>query len=116
MIAADRAKAARRVLDSLQAAQVRLHEQLEATGLTSFVDRSDWIIAHRTADEQLVWDRKWAAVEQVRRVHGGHAPTPESPCHRCGVLRAVRVGRGTGLCRDCMFVLSREEIELWKAA
>ena len=47
-------------LAHLQANQERLHARLEATGLTSFVDRSEWLAANRTPDEALAERRKWA--------------------------------------------------------
>lgn len=47
------------VLAGLQGEQERLSAQLEATGLTGFADRADWLIAHRTPDEQLAWRRHW---------------------------------------------------------
>ena len=36
------------VLAELQAAQERLGAELEASGLTDFVERSEWLIAHRS--------------------------------------------------------------------
>lgn len=51
--AADRAglNRARRVLTELQASHEAKWAQLEATGLTRFVERDDWLRAHRTPDE-----------------------------------------------------------------
>ncbi len=52
----------RALLADLAARQERLGAELEATGLTSFTDRADWLIAHRTADEQLAWRLHWLSL------------------------------------------------------
>lgn len=105
------------VLAGLQGDQERLHAELELTGILSFADRADWLLSHRSPDEQLAWRRHWLAlgltdIAPGRRIHGAHSPTPTSPCVRCGLLRKVRVGRGS-LCADCRYVLSDDEIALW---
>lgn len=57
----------KRVLAELAERQERLGRELEATGLTGFIERSEWLIAHRTPDEQLAWDRAHAVPEPKRR-------------------------------------------------
>ena len=47
------------VLAQLAGEQERLSAELNTTGLTDFADRADWLIAHRTPDEQLAWRRHW---------------------------------------------------------
>lgn len=47
------------VLAQLAGEQERLGAALNATGLTDFADRADWLIAHRTPDQQLAWRRHW---------------------------------------------------------
>jgi len=96
---------------------------MEAECGDSFVERSDWLMAHRTRDEKLAWDRKWQALglidpKQVQRETVSsvrltdHAARP-IVCIRCGVERIVRVGHPSPLCADCRLVLSKEEIALW---
>lgn len=51
----------RRLLHDLQARQERLAAALAETGLTSVADQLDWLIAHRTPDEQLAAERRWEA-------------------------------------------------------
>jgi hypothetical protein len=53
----------RATLEGLQRDQDRLRAELELTGLTSFVDRSEWLLAHRTPDEKLADARRWARYE-----------------------------------------------------
>lgn len=53
---------ARAVLAQRQAEHERLARELEATGITEFVDRADWLMAFWSADERLVWDRRWMAL------------------------------------------------------
>ena len=47
------------VLAELAGEQERLSAALNTTGLTDFADRADWLITHRTTDEQRVWRRHW---------------------------------------------------------
>ena len=47
------------VLAQLAGEQERLSAALNTTGLTDFADRADWLIAHRTTDEQRAWRRHW---------------------------------------------------------
>jgi len=56
----------RRVLAQLAAEQDALGEALEATGLTGFVERSEWLIAHRPADRALAWERRWSPIPDAR--------------------------------------------------
>jgi hypothetical protein len=95
---------------------------MEAECGDSFIERSDWLMAHRTRDEKVAWNRKWEALGLVD-------PEPRRPkttstrstdhavrpivCIRCGVERLVRVGHPSPLCADCRLVLSKEEIALW---
>jgi hypothetical protein len=89
----------RATLEGLQRDQDRLRAELELTGLTSFVDRSEWLLAHRTPDEKLADARRWARYEAEflhPRAGEKHSIQPKRPCPRCGVERVVRAGRGTG--------------------
>jgi hypothetical protein len=55
-----------RTLLAVRAArQDALGEELEALGLTEFVERSEWLITHRAPDEVLAWKRKWIGVESA---------------------------------------------------
>lgn len=51
-------------LAQIQGEQERLAEQLRLTGLTEFVDRADWLIAHRSPDRRLAWSRYWSGVRR----------------------------------------------------
>ena len=95
----------------------RLHE-LEATGLTTFADRADWLMGHWSADQKLAWRRHWERLgltdpEPRRRIHGEHSPQPTRPCEWCGIPRVVKLSRRSPLCADCRYVMSKEEIALW---
>lgn len=46
-------------LDAMAHRQEALGAALERTGLRNFADRADWLIAHRTPDEQLAAARQW---------------------------------------------------------
>ena len=48
------------VLAQLQAEQERLGAELEASGLTGFVERSEWLIAHRSPLDALAAELKAA--------------------------------------------------------
>jgi len=48
------------VLAQIAGEQERLGARLAASGLTEFVDRADWLIQHRNADEHTAWVRRWA--------------------------------------------------------
>ncbi len=62
---------AQRVLAERQAEHERRWEALEATGLTTFLDRSDWLRAHRTADEIRADRLRWEArVEEASHLAG----------------------------------------------
>lgn len=37
-----------------------LAEELASTGLSEFVERADWLIAHRSPLAAMAWDLKWA--------------------------------------------------------
>jgi hypothetical protein len=54
------------VLRDLAARQDALTAELERKGLTGFVARSEWLIAQRTPDEQLVWERQLTPEPRVR--------------------------------------------------
>lgn len=54
----------RRVLAELAARQEHLGVQLAS--VSDFTIRSDWLIAHRTPDEQLAWDRRWRQLPKKR--------------------------------------------------
>lgn len=65
-VTADDLQRTRDLLAERAARQERLGRELDATGIRSFVDRADWLIAQRTPDEQLAWDRLWPeGIEQV---------------------------------------------------
>lgn len=49
-------------LAQLQGEQERLAAELDAGTVRGFADRADWLIAHRTPDEQLAWRRRWRAL------------------------------------------------------
>lgn len=53
----------RRVLEAMQREQEALGRELEATGLTSFADRADWLIAHRSPLEALAAELRQAALD-----------------------------------------------------
>ena len=57
---------ARRVLAEMAAEQDQLGAELNASGLTSFVDRSEWLIAHRTPLEALAWEIREAKRQGFR--------------------------------------------------
>lgn len=50
-------------LQRLAGRQDQLREALRQEHFASVPDRLDWLIAHRTADEQLAWARKWRTDE-----------------------------------------------------
>jgi hypothetical protein len=50
----------RKVLAERAAEQEQLGRDLAATGLAGFVERSEWLIAHRSPLDRLAWDLKWA--------------------------------------------------------
>lgn len=52
-------------LAELAGEQERLAAALEETGITSFVDRADWLVSHWSADRQLAWRRYWRALGVV---------------------------------------------------
>lgn len=68
------------VLAGLQGEQESLSAELEATGLTDFADRADWLIAHRTDDQRLAWERHWQRL-------GVSSPKPRPPRRRRGSSR-----------------------------
>jgi len=79
----------RNALQRMQADQERLREQLEATGLTSFADRADWLMLHASADEQLAWRRRWRALgvtdpepREPKFVRGASLAAPRPRRHR----------------------------------
>lgn len=49
----------RALLSRLAAVQDELRAEADAAGVHGFVDRSEWLIRHRTADEVLAWQRRW---------------------------------------------------------
>jgi len=53
-------------LRDLAAVQDALTAELERMGLTGFLQRSEWLIAQRTPDEQLVWERQLTPEPRVR--------------------------------------------------
>lgn len=55
------------------------------------------------------------AAMRHRRANPVRVPVELSvPCVRCGVARDVSKRRNrAGLCRDCWYVLSREELAVW---
>ena len=111
---------ARIVLAQRQGEHVARLEALEAAGLSSFADRADWLFAHRPADEQRAWRRRWAALGLTRIAPDlPDRPMPDSwvACVRCGIPRVVNESRtaATGLCRDCSSAMTREERALWAA-
>lgn len=111
---------ARIVLAHRQAENVRLAEELEATGLTSFADQADWLFEQRPADEKRAWRRRWAALGLTKIAPDiPDRPMPDVwvACSRCGIPRVGNESRpsGTGLCRDCSSSMTREERALWAA-
>ncbi|MCU1441107.1 MAG: hypothetical protein JWP85_2104 [Rhodoglobus sp.] len=64
----------RQVLAELAQRQEELGAQLDDTGLVAFVDRADWLLAHRTPDERLAAERRW---ERLCRRYG--IPYAERP-------------------------------------
>lgn len=75
------------VLAELAARQERLAAELDASGIVSFSGRAEWLIGHRSADEQLAWDRHW------RRL-GVRSPEPRPErWGRDGSLSVVNAGR-----------------------
>lgn len=108
------------VLAQRQGEHVARLEALEAAGLSSFADRADWLFAHRPADEQRAWRRRWFALGLTQIAPDlPDRPMPDSwvACKRCGIPRVQNASRpsGTGLCRDCSTSLTREERALWAA-
>ncbi len=59
-------------LAGMQARQDRIRDSLNRSGLASTVDRLDFLIAQRSADEVLAWNRHWTGLGVVRP-----APQPE---------------------------------------
>jgi hypothetical protein len=51
------------VLGEIAARQDALTAELARMGLTDFIARSEWLIAQRSPDEQLVWERQFAVPE-----------------------------------------------------
>lgn len=100
----------------MQREQERLGSRLEAAGLKDFIARSEWLFAHRTRDERLAWERKWAALGLVDPAPRSGRVPPKAPCARCGVSRTVHSGRANVLCSDCRFVLTSAEIAVWVGA
>lgn len=49
-------------LAGLQGRQDRLRDGLTRSRLTSTADRLDWLMAQRTRDEVLAWNRRWNAL------------------------------------------------------
>jgi len=59
------------VLAELAQRQEELRARLDASGLTSFVERVEWLRAHRSADEVLAEERAWS---RLYRRHGVSVP------------------------------------------
>lgn len=60
--------AARAVLAELAQRQEELGARLDASGLTSFAERVEWLRAHRSADEALAEERAWSRLFRRHRV------------------------------------------------
>ena len=67
-----------------------LGEALEATGLTGFVERSEWLIAHRSPLRALAWERKWGRdLEPIHTPRKAHRFTPEQLRIAAGVVERL---------------------------
>lgn len=66
-------------LAGLQARQEQLRAGVNRSGLTSIVDRLDWLHAQKSPDEVLAWRRRWRALGVVDEVEPVEVfPRPQS--------------------------------------
>lgn len=84
-------EAARAVLAELAQRQEELRARLDASGLTSFEERVEWLRAHRSADEALAEERAWSRLFRRHRVAA--EPRPRQVFARPRSLSVPKVRR-----------------------